>query len=176
MPNLGHALLIVCFWRSNTLKLKTLVALKETCTEFCHGRKPENLKLVHFVLTSYIQFFAQFWGSIFICQNDILIHLTQNLQWKQAPVILNHCTLYSWDMKMRVPPINVIYRILALNLKCSSKEPLDVQRTGLGQPKMYRTRSPRDNGMIMKQKLKSNWKWNINFLKWTDSLANSHSR
>ena len=75
MANLNHTILIICLWRSNTLPFKTLVALQEACIEFCHGRKSENLKLVHSVLTSGIQCLTELCWLILICHYEILINL-----------------------------------------------------------------------------------------------------
>jgi len=87
LSDLHHALLIFCFRRSNTFMLKTIIALQETCIKFCQGRKFENLKLIHFVLTSGVQTFTQLWRLKLILHNNMLIHLHN---YPQQILSLNH--------------------------------------------------------------------------------------
>ena len=84
MTNLHHSLFIASFRRSNTLLFKTLVALEEPGIKFSHGRKSEDLKLVHFVLTPCIQSLAQLGRSIFIYHYEVLVHLR-----KKVPISLS---------------------------------------------------------------------------------------
>jgi hypothetical protein len=44
-------MLIVFLRRPHTLHYKALIATKKSCIKFCHGRKLQRLKVIHFVFT-----------------------------------------------------------------------------------------------------------------------------